>query len=40
MANEGGRKIDFFCFILANMASRRPSMDWGLSPFIVRFIII
>ena len=40
MANEGRRKIDFFCFILANMASRRPSMQWGLSPAEERFIII
>ena len=39
-ADEGGRKIDFFCFILANMASRRPSTEWGLSPVEERFITI
>ena len=40
MANDGGRKIDFFCFILVNMASRRPSTEWGLSPIEERWFII
>ena len=40
MADDGGRKIDFFCFMLVNMASRRPSTEWGLSPVEIRFIII
>ena len=33
-------KLNLFCFILVKMASRRPSMEWRLSPIEERWLII
>ena len=40
MADNRCKKIEFFCFLLVNMASRRPSTEWGLSLIKERWFII